>query len=212
MSDVDAVINPQSGFPLIEVYYQATQHKAATVVLLVGFAFCLFGSAVANVTGSSRQIWAASRDNCYPMSRWWKVIHPRCQMPLNAACLSAVFVTVRRPLFNVHEINGRILTDGLRSRQLYGLIFLGSSTAFASMVSANIVFMMTSYVIPQAIIAYRGRDRVLPERVLTLGSRTGLIINVTACVWVLFLNIIACFPTTLPVTAGNMNWVRSAML
>ncbi|OCL14730.1 hypothetical protein AOQ84DRAFT_384511 [Glonium stellatum] len=93
ITDVEKVVNPPSGIGLIEIYYQATGSQATTIVLLAAFAICLFGCAVANITGSSRQIWAASRDNCYPLSTWLAKIHPKFQMPMNAACLSAIFTT-----------------------------------------------------------------------------------------------------------------------
>ena len=89
------------------------------------------------------------------------------------------------------------------------MIFLGSTTAFASMVSANVVFMLTSYVIPQAIIAYRRRSRALPsDRVLHLGDRVGFVVNVVSVIWVAFIDVMACLPIERPVTATNMNWVR----
>ena len=74
------------------------------------------------------------------------------------------------------------------------------------MVSAAIIFQQTSCVIPQAILLYRGRDRVLPERYFNLG-RFGPSINVVAVAWVCFLNVLYCFPTTMPVTAQNMSYV-----
>ena len=75
------------------------------------------------------------------------------------------------------------------------------------MVGAAIVFMTTSYVIPQGILAYRGRDKVLPNRIWDLG-KWGLPINVLACLWVDFIDIIYCIPTAYPVTTENMNWIR----
>ena len=111
--DPAGIVNPKSGFPLIELYYQATGSKAATVVLLTAFAFCLFGSAVANITGSSRQIWAASRDQCYPLSKWWTKVDPRSNMPLNAACLTGAFVTVSEPCLRV--IGADLLTQVVSS-------------------------------------------------------------------------------------------------
>lgn len=74
------------------------------------------------------------------------------------------------------------------------------------MISAAIVFLQTSCVIPQAILLYRGRDRVLPERYFNLG-RLGPVINVTAVAWVVFLNVVYCIPTALPVTPQNMSYV-----
>ena len=74
------------------------------------------------------------------------------------------------------------------------------------MVSTCIVFLQTSCVIPQAIILYRGRDRVLPPRHFDLG-RFGAPINAIAVLWVVFLDILYCFPTSMPVTAQNMSYV-----
>lgn len=74
------------------------------------------------------------------------------------------------------------------------------------MVSACIVFLQTSCVIPQAILLYRGRDRVLPQRHFNLG-RLGAPINTIAILWVVFLDILYCFPTARPVTPQNMSYV-----
>jgi choline transport protein len=74
------------------------------------------------------------------------------------------------------------------------------------MVSANILFLQTTCAIPQAIVLWRGRDRVLPERWFNLG-RYGFPINIVAVAWVLFVDVIACFPTAMPVTPSNMSYV-----
>ncbi len=74
------------------------------------------------------------------------------------------------------------------------------------MVSSAIIFQQTSCVIPQAIVLYRGRDKILPERYFNLG-RLGPFINALAVAWVCFLNILYCFPTTMPVTPQNMSYV-----
>jgi choline transport protein len=47
---------------------------------------------------------------------------------------------------------------------------------------------------------------VLPKRFFDLG-RLGLPINITAVAWVVFLDILYCFPTTLPATPQNMSYV-----
>jgi choline transport protein len=122
-------------------------------------------------------------------------------MPLNAALLEGVVVSVGARTISLSR--PLLIWD----HQLYGLIFLGSSSAFSSMAGACIVFMTTSYVIPQGIAAWRGRQKVLPERTFDLG-RYGYPLNVLSCVWVLFIDVIYCFPTVMPVTKTNMNWIR----
>jgi choline transport protein len=60
--------------------------------------------------------------------------------------------------------------------------------------------------ISNTVLLYRGRDKVLPELYFSLG-RYGAVVNATAIAWVLFLDVVYCFPTTMPVTIGNMNYV-----
>lgn len=97
-----------------------------------------------------------------------------------------------------------MLTTGIL--QIYGLLFLGSSTAFSAMVSAAIIFVQTSIVLPQAVLLFRGRDQVLPPRYMNLG-KFGVVVNALAVSWVVFLNVIYCFPTRMPVSGKNMNYV-----
>ncbi|KAF4502552.1 amino acid transporter [Fusarium agapanthi] len=196
ISDLPAVLNTTTGLPLFEIYYQGTRSRPAASVLMSLFAFCFFANLVANgklisldktcadlvATTSSRTLWAVSRDGALPYSQFWGRVHSRFQVPVNALLLSAVFIT------------------------LYGLIFLGSSTAFSAMVSAAIIFLQTSCVIPQAVLLYRGRDRVLPLRYFSLG-KYGAAINGISVAWVVFLDILYCFPTTMPVTPENMSYV-----
>lgn len=74
------------------------------------------------------------------------------------------------------------------------------------MVSATIIFLQTSCALPQAILLLRGRNQILPERCFSLG-KFGFLINATAVAWVIFLDVIACFPVLLPVTPENMSYV-----
>jgi choline transport protein len=96
-------------------------------------------------------------------------------------------------------------TDG-QTPQVYGVIFIGSTTAFAAMVSATIIFLQTSCVIPQAVVLYRGREKVLPPRHFNLGH-FGAPVNAISVAWVIYLDVLYCFPTTMPVTAQNMSYV-----
>jgi choline transport protein len=119
-------------------------------------------------------------------------------MPVNAVCLSGTVASVRNAPSKLSALSN--------GRQLYGLIFLGSTTAFSAMVSAAIIFLQTSCIVPQAILLYRGRDKVLPQRYFSLG-RYGVVVNATSVIWVLFLDVIYCCPTAMPVTIENMNYV-----
>lgn len=47
---------------------------------------------------------------------------------------------------------------------------------------------------------------VLPERYFSLG-KLGALTNATAVAWLVFLDILYCFPTTMPITPQNMSYV-----
>lgn len=73
------------------------------------------------------------------------------------------------------------------------------------MIGVANIFLQTSCIVPQAILLYRGRSKVLPPRYFSLG-RYGSLVNFTAVLWVLFLNIIYFLPFVRPVTTTNMNY------
>ncbi|KAF7559738.1 hypothetical protein G7046_g4403 [Stylonectria norvegica] len=182
ISDMEAVLNTATGLPLFEIYYQGTGSRSAATVLMALFTFCFFANLVANATTSSRTLWAVSRDGALPYSNLWEQVHPYFEVPVNSLLLSASFIT------------------------LYGVIFIGSSTAFSAMVSATIIFLQTSCVIPQAVVLYRGRDHVLPPRYFNLG-KYGVVVNAVSVAWVVYLDVLYCIPTALPVTPQNMSYV-----
>ncbi|KAJ4138530.1 hypothetical protein NW768_002369 [Fusarium equiseti] len=182
ISDVEAVLTTTTGLPLFEIYFQGTGSRSGASVLMALFAFCFFANLVANATTSSRTLWAVSRDGALPYSQFWERVHPKFEVPVNALVLSASFITI------------------------YGLIFLGSSTAFSAMVSAAIIFLQTSCIIPQAVLLYRGREKVLPLRYFSLG-KYGAWINGISVAWVVYLDIQYCFPTVMPATPENMSYV-----
>ncbi|KAI9036782.1 amino acid permease [Aspergillus affinis] len=183
IKDLDEILNAPSGLPLIQLYHQATGSRAITVMLMVAFTFCFFACAVANVTGSSRSLWSAARDECFPRSDILKKINPRFEMPANAVFLQTIFSIV------------------------YGLVFLGSETAFSLMVSASVIFLVGSYIVPQAILVFVGREKLLPERPFNLG-KFGYAVNVTSTLSAAVLLVACCLPTEYPITASNMNYNR----
>ncbi|EQB54870.1 amino acid permease [Colletotrichum gloeosporioides Cg-14] len=113
IKDIDEILNAPSGLPLIQLYYQATDSRVITVLLMVAF----------------------------------------------AAAFSIV----------------------------YGLVFVGSETAFELMVSASIIFLVGSYVIPQAILLFVDRHELLPERPFSLG-RFGYAVNFISTIWTVLLH------------------------
>lgn len=60
--DLQALLNSDSDYPIIQVLYSATESYAATCVLGGILVVLLFFSTVTTIASASRQTWAFSRD------------------------------------------------------------------------------------------------------------------------------------------------------
>lgn len=170
--------------PIMEVYYQTLRHSIpATAVFTTWLIFIYFGACLACTVTTGRLIWALARDNGMVYSSTFSKVHRGLKVPVNATIFTGVFCA------------------------LYGLIYIGSTTAFNSFIATAILFLNVTYAIPQAIVLFNGRKKTLPARYLDLGSVFGPICNLFSTLWVSLFTVIFCFPIFLPVTIENMNYV-----
>lgn len=181
MNNLDALINTSTGVPILDLFYQALESKAGAVVLETMIIVTGFGCLIASHTWQSRLCWSFARDRGLPGSRWLATINPALDVPLNAHFLSCVIVAV------------------------LGCLYLGSYTAFNSMVTACIVLLYVSYSIPVACLLYKGRDNIR-RGPFWMGS-LGFFSNCVLLLWTLFTLVMYSFPPYMPATASNMNYV-----
>jgi choline transport protein len=126
--------------------------------------------------------YAFARDGRLPFSRHLALVHPRLDVPLNSLILTTLLVIV------------------------FGLIFLGSTSAFNAIISASVVALGLTCAIPPAINCLRGR-RMLPEtRAFRLSEPVGWACNLLGIAWTIMTTVLFVFPPVLPVTGSNMNY------
>lgn len=116
-----------------------------------------------------------------PFPSFFSQIHPKLDFP--------IYTTLAAVLFNC----------------VYGLLYLASTTAFNSIVTSAVLFLNLSYAIPLAVVAVRGREKVLPVRAFNLG-KFGYLLNIFAPLWVTLLGVMVCLPPTVPVSLATMNF------
>lgn len=75
------------------------------------------------------------------------------------------------------------------------------------MVTACITLLYVSYAIPTVCLLLKGRNNI-PHGPFWLGP-IGLLANVILLCWTVFTLIMYSFPYTMPVTAGNMNYISA---
>ena len=94
ISDLAAVLETPTGFPLIEIFMQATGSRSVTTLFGVLWFIGMFAAGVALMTASSRTIWSISRDGVLPFSKVWVMVSPRWEVPSHAMVLTAIVTTV----------------------------------------------------------------------------------------------------------------------
>lgn len=76
LGNLDDATNSPFGQPYVEVLYNATRSRGATIVLTLVMFVLLVSCAVNTVTTSSRQLWSFARDGGPPFSAWLSRVRP----------------------------------------------------------------------------------------------------------------------------------------
>ncbi|KAM3418600.1 Glucan 1,3-beta-glucosidase [Cercospora zeina] len=183
IQDVELLLRATSNFPIIEVLFNATGSRAATCVLGAMLVVLVFFSTVTTTASASRQVWAFSRDQGIPFSKWIRFVSPGVDVPTNA-----------------------ILCVGLVSAVISAINF-GSGTAFNAVVGVSNAALGFSYIVSIGCIRlkrFRGEE-LLPAR-WSLG-RYGAVINDISLAFLAIAFVFSFFPTK--VIHGNKQWAES---
>ncbi|KAK9441778.1 amino acid permease [Metarhizium brunneum] len=178
--NIDDVISSSAG-PLLQILIHATKSNAGAICLLMLPLVCLVFATLSVMTTSSRMIFAFARDGGLPASKFFAKVHTRLGLPLNALILTSVIVI------------------------LFGLIFLGSTSAFNAIISASVVALDLSYAMPIAVNFIQGRN-ALPDRKWKLPRWFGWAADCISLSYISLTTVLFLFPPGLPVTGSNMNY------
>ena len=180
--NTDELLQSATGFPIIQMLYNATGNLPAVNFLTALIVIALTASVTAEIATSSRQLWAFARDHGVPFSGIFAHVSAAWDIPVNAVLVSLAIAV------------------------LLALVNIGSSVALQAIFSLSGVSLVLSYcTVIACVIVRRVRGLPLPERRWSLG-RLGLAFNICALVYLLPLVVFLCFPIGLPVTPANMNW------
>ncbi|KAE8151693.1 amino acid/polyamine transporter I [Aspergillus avenaceus] len=178
--DINEVISSNAG-PLLQIFLHATKNTAGAICLLMLPLVCLIFATLSVMTTSSRMIFAFSRDGGLPASRVFAHVHKRLGLPVNALALTTVIVMI------------------------FGLIYLGSTSAFNAIVSSSVVALDLSYAMPIAVNCLRGR-KTLPDRKFQIPNKIGWIIDIISLSYISLTTVLFLFPPTRLVTGSSMNY------
>ena len=169
--------------PAAAIFVDAVGHNWA-VFLMVIVVGAQFYCGMSSVTANSRMIYAFSRDNAIPGSRFWHRINPRTRTPTN----SIWFATV--------------------GAFILGLPYLWSYTAYAAVTSIAVIGLYIAYGIP-ILLRLRAGDSF--QRGPWHLGRWSRPVGTIAVFWIAFIAILFVLPQAAPVTALNFNYAIVAV-
>lgn len=182
LGDVESVISTPTGYPHIQIIYNATGSTAGTTVLAaITVVMAIFGC-VNNVATCSRQLFAFARDNGIPFGAFLSRVQPGWDIPLNSVIVSFVISI------------------------LLSLINIGSTVAFNSIASLGTCALLSSYIISISCMFLKRwkNEPLLPSR-FSLG-KAGIWVNGISVVYLCIAFLFAFFPSVPSPTAAFMNW------
>ena len=177
ISNLTDLFNTPTLVPILQLFYQALGSTAGAIVLESLFMATGIWCLVASHTWQSRLCWSFARDGGLPASKFLSHVDRRLDVPLRAHFVSCVIVSI------------------------LGCLYLGSYTAFNSMVTACIVLLYISYAIPVVCLLIKGRNNIR-HGPFWLGP-VGLFANIVLLLWTCFTLIMYSFPFVKPVAAGS---------
>ncbi|OLN91701.1 Polyamine transporter TPO5 [Colletotrichum chlorophyti] len=186
LPDIQYLINLASGQPVPAIIKEAIGSSGGAFGLLVPLIVLAILCGIGCTTAASRCTWAFARDGAIPGSRWWKEVHPKLDVPLNAMMLS------------------------MAVQIILGLIYFGSSAAFNAFSGVGVICLTASYAVPIAISLFGGRTHLVGAA-FNLG-KFGVFANVVALAWSCLAMPLFCMPTFVPVTATTINYAPAVFV
>jgi choline transport protein len=183
MGDMSAALSTPTTYPIIEIFYQATESKAGTnAMCAVLIAMAIFAT-IGVMASSSRLTWAFARDKGLPRSELLARLHERWKIPFNTVALTAV------------------INIGL------SLINIGSTAAFNAIISLSVVALYGTYITPIILLLSM---RLKYPKSISWGpfkmGRWGPAVNVVSICYTIYASIFLLFPPVAATTSVNMNW------
>lgn len=180
LGDVEDVLSSPTGYPFMQVFYNATQSARGATAMTVFVIFMAIFSNLTMVATTSRQLYAFARDEAVPFSPWLSQV--KWDLPINSIAIT--FITTA----------------------LLALINIGSATALNSITSLATSSLLSSYMCSIGCIVWRRlTGNPLPASKFSLG-RFGLAINMISEIFLVIMFVLAFFPSVPSPSLAEMNW------
>ncbi|PWY92551.1 amino acid permease [Aspergillus heteromorphus CBS 117.55] len=180
LTDFESIMNTPTGLPAAQIFLNAGGRKGGTAMWALAILVQFFTGCSA-MLADTRMAYAFSRDEALPFSGFLSQINKYTKTPVNAVWF-VVFFSV--------GLNCIAIGSTETATAIFNITAPALDLSYAAVILAHQI--------------YRSKVRFV-EGPFTLG-RWGPYINWVSVIWVVFISTILFFPTTLPITASNMNY------
>ncbi|USP77050.1 putative amino-acid permease [Curvularia clavata] len=179
--DIDQVLSSELGQPFAAYLMQCMTQKMTLAILSLTI-IAGFSMGQGCMIAASRVTFAYARDDCFPLSRYWKTVNRHTKTPVNAVWFNCVI--------------------GILSL----LLIFGGELAVGALFSIGAIAAFVAFTIPIFIRVFFVGNRFRPGP-WNLGKYSSAI-GTIACSFVFLMIPILCFPsvTGADLTAADMNW------
>ncbi|KAF3143320.1 hypothetical protein TWF703_010732 [Orbilia oligospora] len=87
--DINAILESDLGQPFAAYCLQVLPYKTSVAVTALTI-ICAFSMGQGCMVAASRVTYAYARDDCFPLSKYWKKVHPLTKTPVNAVWFNCV--------------------------------------------------------------------------------------------------------------------------
>jgi choline transport protein len=183
IGDIDAALLTPTGYPLIEIFTQATGSIGGGTAISACLVAMFCCATLTIVATASRQLWAFARDKAVPNAKQVGSVHKGMKVPVVSIAITGTIAS------------------------LLSLINIGSATVFNAIVSLTVAGFFGSYLIPFSLFMYKRikYPESVPPGPWNLG-RWGVWVNGFAIAWSIMIMFFSFWPTSVPVSAMTMNW------
>ncbi|KAM0668479.1 hypothetical protein ACQRIU_002041 [Beauveria bassiana] len=130
-TNIDEALQSTSGYPFIEIFFQATNSRGGTAVMASLIIFMTISAVVGVIATTSRMFWAFARDRALPFWRTLSKVDPTTQVPIWAIGVTSLISC------------------------LLALINIGSTVVYNALVSLSITGLYSSYLIAASLLLWR---------------------------------------------------------
>ncbi|KAE8351080.1 amino acid permease [Aspergillus coremiiformis] len=129
--DIDAVLNSDLGQPWASYLLQVMPRKIALTILTLTI-ICGFSMGQGCMLAASRVTYAYARDDCFPLSSFWKQVNSRTKTPVNAVILNTILGVLMCLL---------MLAGNVAIGALFSIGAISQFVAFAIPISIRVFFV-----------------------------------------------------------------------